>query len=75
MRRKPSGGSRNPRQKSDADGTMDLFKEKMVAALQGSLAASESGAAFMIEFPEPVSGPVALGYGCHFGLGLFVPAT
>ncbi|MEO6754601.1 MAG: CRISPR-associated protein Cas4, partial [Chthoniobacteraceae bacterium] len=43
MRRKPSGGSRNPRQKSDADGTMDLFKEKMVAALQGSLAVSESG--------------------------------
>ena len=35
----------------------------------------DSGAAFIIEFPELVSGPVALGYGCHFGLGLFVPAT
>ena len=34
----------------------------------------DSGAAFIIEFPEPVSGPLALGYGCHFGLGLFVPA-
>jgi CRISPR-associated protein Csb2 len=24
-----------------------------------------------LEFPEPVRGPVALGFGCHFGLGLF----
>lgn len=33
----------------------------------------DGGAAFIIEFPEPVSGPVALGYGSHFGLGLFRP--
>ena len=33
----------------------------------------DSGAAFIIEFPELVSGPLALGYGAHFGLGLFVP--
>ena len=33
----------------------------------------DSGAAFIIEFPEPVSGPFALGYGSHFGLGLFQP--
>jgi CRISPR-associated protein Csb2 len=31
------------------------------------------GYGFRISFPEPVSGPIALGYGCHFGLGLFVP--
>lgn len=24
-------------------------------------------------FPEPVAGPLFLGYGCHFGLGLFLP--
>lgn len=24
-------------------------------------------------FPHPVSGPLALGFGCHFGLGLFWP--
>ena len=29
---------------------------------------------FEIEFPEPVQGPLLLGYGCHFGLGLMVPA-
>ncbi len=26
-----------------------------------------------LRFPEPVSGPLALGFGCHFGLGLFIP--
>jgi hypothetical protein len=24
-----------------------------------------------LEFAEPFSGPLALGFGCHFGLGLF----
>jgi len=30
------------------------------------------GSGFRIRFAEPVTGPLALGYGCHFGLGLFV---
>lgn len=25
-----------------------------------------------LEFPEPVRGPIALGYGGHFGLGVFI---
>ena len=29
------------------------------------------GALLRLGFREPVAGPVALGYGCHFGLGLF----
>ncbi|MCC7106219.1 MAG: type I-U CRISPR-associated protein Cas5/Cas6 [Chloroflexi bacterium] len=29
---------------------------------------------FTVRFEEPVSGPLAFGYGCHFGLGLLVPA-
>jgi hypothetical protein len=28
---------------------------------------------FRLSFSEPVFGPIALGYGCHFGLGQFVP--
>ena len=28
---------------------------------------------FRLEFPQPVSGPIALGYGAHFGLGVFWP--
>jgi CRISPR-associated protein Csb2 len=27
-----------------------------------------------LTFPEPMSGPLALGFGCHYGLGLFRPA-
>ncbi len=26
-----------------------------------------------LEFPEPVAGPLALGFACHFGLGIFRP--
>lgn len=31
-------------------------------------------AGFEIEFAEPVRGPIPLGFACHFGLGLFLPA-
>ncbi|HEV2455341.1 MAG TPA: type I-U CRISPR-associated protein Csb2, partial [Verrucomicrobiae bacterium] len=34
---------------------------------------NSSGNAFCVTFSERVSGPLALGYGSHFGLGLFVP--
>lgn len=30
-------------------------------------------AGFEIEFAEPIAGPIAVGFGCHFGLGLFMP--
>ena len=30
---------------------------------------------FLLEWTEPVAGPVALGFSCHYGLGLFVPAS
>lgn len=33
------------------------------------------GYGFELEFAEPVAGPVSLGYGAHFGLGLFLPAS
>jgi len=33
------------------------------------------GYGFELEFAEPPVGPVTLGYGCHFGLGLFMPAS
>ena len=32
------------------------------------------GTACKLTFAEPISGPLALGYGAHFGFGLFVPA-
>ena len=30
-----------------------------------------AGALLEVLFPGPVNGPIAMGYGCHFGLGLF----
>jgi len=41
---------------------------------EGLRAKKQFGKGFEIEFPEAVAGPVAFGYGSHFGLGLFVPA-
>ena len=35
--------------------------------------AGSRGYGFRIEFSEPVQGPIAVGYGAHFGMGLFVP--
>ena len=32
-----------------------------------------AGALLRIVLPEPLEGPLAIGYGSHFGLGLFVP--
>lgn len=31
------------------------------------------GSFWRVEFAEPIQGPLALGFGCHFGLGLFSP--
>ena len=30
---------------------------------------------FTVEFSQPVRGPIALGFACHYGLGLFVPSV
>ncbi len=32
-----------------------------------------SGSLVELVFPEPVTGPLALGFACHYGLGLFAP--
>jgi CRISPR-associated protein Csb2 len=34
---------------------------------------ARQGFGFSLAFPESVSGPIALGYGAHYGLGMFVP--
>jgi len=40
---------------------------------EGKHVVGSVGYGFKIEFPEIVRGPIAIGYGAHFGLGLFVP--
>lgn len=37
--------------------------------------AERPGYGFRLTFAEPVSGPFALGSGCHYGLGLFLPES
>lgn len=39
----------------------------------GSGATTGMAYGFILRFADPVTGPVALGYGCHFGLGQFRP--
>ena len=39
----------------------------------GGRRAGKRGYGFRIEFDREVQGPVAVGYGAHFGLGVFVP--
>ncbi|HXG66879.1 MAG TPA: type I-U CRISPR-associated protein Csb2 [Blastocatellia bacterium] len=42
---------------------------------RGNGAQGHGLAGFEIEFPESIIGPLALGFGCHFGLGLFLPCA
>jgi CRISPR-associated protein Csb2 len=46
------------------------FRRERLAG--GGARGSDSGFGFRIVFPQPVQGPIALGYGAHFGLGQFV---
>lgn len=39
----------------------------------GGARTASRGFGFRIEFPSAVTGPIAVGYGAHFGLGVFVP--
>jgi CRISPR-associated protein Csb2 len=41
----------------------------------GGSRATNSGFGFRIRFAVPVSGPIAIGYGAHFGLGMFIPVS
>lgn len=36
--------------------------------------ASRAAGMFHLKFSESIPGPLMLGYGCHFGMGLFIPA-
>lgn len=43
-------------------------------AKRGLSQPDRNGSFWRLRFAEAVHGPVALGFGCHFGLGLFTPA-
>lgn len=52
---------------------IEFHQRRGRAGAHGS--AANKGAGFEIRFDRPVAGPIALGHGCHYGLGLFVPAA
>ena len=78
----PQGSNPTIKQLPERDGPIRIG-ERRLRSLQfqtvrhggGGLRGAESGAAFRITFPEARQGPFALGYGAHFGLGLFVPVN
>ncbi|UEM22608.1 type I-U CRISPR-associated protein Csb2 [Skermanella mucosa] len=41
----------------------------------GSAHPETTAAFWRLTFPEPIAGPLAIGWGCHFGLGLFSPSS
>ncbi len=41
----------------------------------GTGAVGRPGYGFRLRFDQPIQGPLALGYGAHFGLGLFLPVA
>ena len=61
------------RQNISSGGTMRRALDFRRFRSRGREAQPDTAGAFLdIEFPELVEGPLALGYGSHFGLGLFI---
>lgn len=42
---------------------------------RGLVQPDTQGSFWRLTFPEPVPGPIALGFGCHYGLGIFRPVA
>lgn len=55
--------------RSDGFRPFDFFRYR-----QGGGANAGGAFSFELEFAEKVCGPIALGFACHYGLGLFVPS-
>ena len=71
-----------PRDRSDAaptkgavagadEATWSRFRYYILSRRRGPEPPITCGFSIRLEFEHPVSGPIALGYGSHFGLGLF----
>ena len=55
-----------------AGGKIRWIQFRRIRKNGGGRLANPLGYGFLLEFKEPIVGPLALGYGCHFGLGQFV---
>ena len=63
----PSGGSNVRGRHAD----WSRFRHFVLSRKRGPAPPLACGFAIRLEFDQPVYGPIALGYGSHFGLGLF----
>ena len=66
-------GTVDVRPRPAGDGPSWLAFRRHRAFKSEKLASTRRGGGFDLRFPEPVSGPIALGANSHFGLGLFLP--
>lgn len=55
--------------------TRDTIRFHRFRSKRGLNQPDRHGSFWRMTFAEPVSGPIALGFGCHFGLGLFKPVA
>jgi CRISPR-associated protein Csb2 len=51
------------------------FRHFVLARAPGPRPPSPLGVGLRLRFPEPIRGPLCLGYGSHFGLGRFEPCA
>ena len=67
------------RNEDASEGNVSNLKRRIchyvLARQRGPAPPAAYGCAIRLEFERPVSGPIALGYGSHFGLGLFEHGT
>ncbi len=55
----------------DSEQSWNRFRHFQVVRQRGPKPPTAFGYAIRLEFGHPIPGPIALGYGSHFGLGLF----
>ena len=58
-----------------SDVTWTRFRHFVLSRRHGPQPPNPSGFIIRLNFEQPVPGPIALGYGSHFGLGLFRSST
>ncbi len=72
--RKSVGAGKRRTDAGNSEMSWSRFRHFVLSRRHGPEPPQRCGFAIRLEFDQPVSGPIALGYGSHFGLGLFCSA-
>jgi|SRR5581483_1410588 len=57
-----------------SDARLSRMRHFIRSRRRGPVPPIDIGYSFTLRFAEPIKGPICLGYGCHFGLGMFTTA-